>query len=395
MKAVILAAWKWERLMPLTQTKPKPMVKVFGKPILEHVLESVEPFVDEITIVVKYYKETIIEEVWDRFRWKPINYVVQWEEKGTAAALRNVNLEGDLLILNGDTIYDPQDIKNLVENSKYGILAKEVETPSLYGVFEIDDQGVIKSVIEKSPNPPSNLANIGAYKLPSEILRLAREVPVSPRWEYELTDALNKLFPLYEIKAIPLSWEFLDIGYPWHILRANAHFFAKYKPGIYWKGKIEEGAQINPQSVVILSPGSIIKKGTTVDGNLFLWENAIVGPNAFIRGNVVVGANSFVGFSVEAKNIAVGENSKIPHLSYVGDSIIGDEVNIGGGTLVANLRHDGANVLYLAKGKLVDTGLRKFGCVIGDGAKLGIWTKIYPWRQIQARQTTLPWEIVR
>ncbi len=395
MEAVILAAWKWERLMPLTQTKPKPMVKVFGKPILEHVLDGVAPFVDKITIVVRHYKEAIIEVFWEDFKWTPIQYIVQWEEKGTAAALRNVDAKGDVLILNWDTIYNSQDIENLVQKPKYGILAKEVEDPSLYGVFEVDGRRIIQKVIEKPQNPPSNLVNIGAYKLPSQVLEESRNVPLSPRWEYELTDALNKLFPIYEIEAIPLTWEFLDIGYPWHILRANAYFFAKYKPGIYWDGEIEEGVQIEPGSVVILSSGSKIKKGTIVSGNLFLGKNAHVGPNSFVRWNVVVWNNSSIWFSVEVKNVAIWDNTKIPHLSYIWDSVIGDEVNIGGGTIVANLRHDAKNVSYLVKWKLVDTGLRKFGCVIGDGAKLGIKTLVYPGRQIWAWQTTLPWEIVK
>ena len=395
MKWIILAAGKWERLMPLTQTKPKPMVKVFGKSLLEHVLDGIAPFVDEIMIVVRYYKEAIMEGIWQEFKWIPINYVIQWDKKGTAAALRDVEAKDDVLILNGDTIYDQQDIKNLVETPDYGILAKEVDNPSLYGVFEIDSNWIIQRVVEKSPNPPSNLANIGAYKLPAEILKYAREVSLSPRWEYELTDALNELFSKYTIKAIPLTWEFLDIGYPWHILRANAYFFSKYKPGIYWEGEIEEWVQIYPDAIVILSPGSVIKKWAIINGNLFLGENAIVGPNSFVRWNVVIWNNSLIGFSVETKNISAGDNTKIPHLSYVWDSILGDNVNVAWWTIIANLRHDGKNISYLVKWELVDTGLRKFWCVIWDNAKLGIWTRIYPWRQIGANQTTLPWEIVR
>ncbi len=395
MEAVILAAWKWERLMPLTQTKPKPMVKVFGKPILEHVLETIQPFVNKIIIVVKHHKEAIIDNFWKAFKWTPIQYVVQWDEKGTGAALRNVMVEEDLVILNGDTIYSSQDIKNLIAHKGYGILAKEVESPSLYGVFEIDQQGLIKRVIEKPSNPPSKLANIGAYKLPADILKYVHEIPISPRGEYEITDALNILFSMYEIKAIPLWGVFLDIGFPWHILKANTYFFTKYEAGIYGNWDIEDWVQIHPGAVVILSQGSRIKKGSVIAWNLFLWRGANVGPNSFIRDNVVVWNNSMIGFSVELKNVVIGDNTKVPHLSYLGDSIIWDNVNIWWGSIVANLRHDEKNVFYLVKGKLTDTGLRKFGCVIWDGAKLGVNTLIYPGRQIAAGQTTLPWEIVK
>ena len=86
---------------------------------------------------------------------------------------------------------------------------------------------------------------------------------------------------------------------------------------------------------------------------------------------------------------------KIPHLSYVGDSILGRNCNLGAGTIVANLRHDGQTVKSMVKGKLVDTRREKFGCVLGDGVKTGINTSIYPGRKIWPHRFTKPSEVVR
>ena len=83
------------------------------------------------------------------------------------------------------------------------------------------------------------------------------------------------------------------------------------------------------------------------------------------------------------------------HLSYVGDSIIGENCNLGAGTITANLRHDNKNVMFKAKGKLIDTGRRKFGTVLGNGVKTGIGTMIYPGRVISSKGSTKPGEVVK
>ena len=87
-------------------------------------------------------------------------------------------------------------------------------------------------------------------------------------------------------------------------------------------------------------------------------------------------------------------NVSAGHLSYIGDSIIGDSTNLGAGTITANFRHDGKNHRSEVNGQLVDTGRRKFGCVIGNDVHTGIHTSIYPGRKIWPHKSTLPGEIV-
>ena len=89
------------------------------------------------------------------------------------------------------------------------------------------------------------------------------------------------------------------------------------------------------------------------------------------------------------------DNSRVGHLSYVGDSVIGENVNLGAGTCIANLRHDGKYIKSEIKGTLADSGLSKLGAFIGDGAKTGINTSIYPGRKIWPGKTTLPGEVVK
>jgi bifunctional UDP-N-acetylglucosamine pyrophosphorylase/glucosamine-1-phosphate N-acetyltransferase len=123
-------------------------------------------------------------------------------------------------------------------------------------------------------------------------------------------------------------------------------------------------------------------------------ENCTIGPNCFIRSCTTIGNDSKVGNAVEIKNSIIGDNTSIGHLSYVGDSVIGDYVNLGAGTITANLRHDDKNISSPVKGDMVDSGRRKLGAIIGDNVHTGINTSIYPGRKIWPEKTTLPGEIV-
>jgi len=90
----------------------------------------------------------------------------------------------------------------------------------------------------------------------------------------------------------------------------------------------------------------------------------------------------------------LGDNCRLSHLAYLGDSVLGKDVTFSGMCITANLRHDEENVKSMVKDKLIDTGLKKFGTAIGDGAKLGVGTKIYPGRKMWPNTTTVPGEVV-
>jgi bifunctional UDP-N-acetylglucosamine pyrophosphorylase/glucosamine-1-phosphate N-acetyltransferase len=98
---------------------------------------------------------------------------------------------------------------------------------------------------------------------------------------------------------------------------------------------------------------------------------------------------------VEVKNSILMDRAATPHLSYVGDSVIGERSNLGAGTITANVRHDGKNVMSAVKGAQVDSGRRKLGAIIGDDVHTGINTSIYPGRKLWPNTSTYPGEVVR
>lgn len=183
-----------------------------------------------------------------------------------------------------------------------------------------------------------------------------------------------------------------EIKYAWDLLKVNEQVISSLSEDKI-DGKVYESAVI--EGNVQIGEGTKILPGVYIEGNVIIGKDCKVGPNCYIRGNTFIGDNCHVGQSVEIKNSILMNRTNVGHLSYVGDSVLGTKVNFGAGTTTSNLRHDNANHKSVVQGKLVDTGRRKFGVVIGDGVHTGINTSFYPGRKMWPGTTTLPGEVVQ
>lgn len=392
MKAIILAAWEWSRLRPLTNTTPKPMIKIFWKPILEHNIEHIYKYVKEIIIVVKYKAEIIESYFWNNFKWVPIKYHLQNDEKWTWAAIKWLKLDTEVLILNWDSIFDKDDLKEIIKLKWYWVLVKKVQTPEKYGIFKVDNENKILEIVEKPEEFIWDLANLWVYKLSSQIFQIVDDIKLSKRWEYEITDALNLFANKYDFKAIEIKNEFIDVWYPWDILNANSIFLNKMKKSnIKWK--VEKNVTIKWN--VIIEELAIIKSWTYIEWNVYIWKNSSIWPNAYIRWNTTFWENCKIGNAVEIKNCSLWDNSHVAHLSYIWDSIIWNNVNIGWWFISANLRHDNKNIKVMVKWELIDSKLRKLWIIIWDNVKTWIKSYSMPGRIIENDTFTMPWEIIK
>jgi len=154
--------------------------------------------------------------------------------------------------------------------------------------------------------------------------------------------------------------------------------------------KIEEQIVKRGTGNVILGAGVEIKPGVHIEGNVIIGDGSVVGPNCYIRGSTSIGHNCRVGNGVEIKNSIIMDNSKVPHLSYIGDSVIGEHCNMGAGTSSGNLRHDHKNVKVLVKGKVVESSRHKIGFFAADWTQTGVGTMIYPGRLLGPFAWTAP-----
>lgn len=189
-----------------------------------------------------------------------------------------------------------------------------------------------------------------------------------------------------------LKEKILGCVYPWNLLEINEWVVGGLSEN-------EISGEIHPSAVIEgflkLGAGSKILPGVFIEGNVVIGENCKIGPNCYVRGNTSIGNGCHMGQSVEVKNSIILDRTCVGHLSYVGDSILGEGVNFGAGTIVSNLRHDGENHRSRVGDEWVDTGRRKFGVIVGDHVHTGIGTLIYPGRKIWPHATTCPGEIVR
>lgn len=392
MKAVVLAAGEGTRLAPLTTTRPKPLVPVGGKPLIKHVLDACAPYVDEFVVVVGYRGDQVRAALGHEFAGRAVEYVEQHDQLGTAHAVAQAcdRIEGRFLVLNGDVVFDEAVVASLAGSAGHAIATMLVENPSAYGVVSVNE-GQLTGLVEKPDNPPSNLVNLGLYAFEPSVFDAIDEVPESERGEYEITDAVESLRRMGErISVVEHDGEWLDVGRPWDVLMATERLLDNLSPRV--EGEIEAGATLD--GPVVVEGGARVRDGAYVEGPVVVQSGADVGPNAYVRGATVLAGDTHVGNGVEVKNSVLLPGATVGHLSYVGDSVLGADVNIGAGTKVANLRHDDDNVTMRIKGETVDTGRRKFGVVCGDGVKTGINTSLNAGVKLEADSRTKPGEVV-
>ncbi len=367
MQTVILAAGQGTRMRPLTDRRPKPMLPVADRPLMAHTADAaVEAGTSELLLVVGYEAEDVREYFGDEYRGTPVRYAVQAEQRGTAHAVRAAreHLDGRFAVLNGDDIYDAASVARLFAGGP-AVGSYEVADPRPYGVFDIAD-GEVEGIVEKPADPPSSRVNVGAYVFPAEA-RAWLDVEESERGEEEITDVLARAVDERSVRAVDVD-RWMGVGRPWELLEANEWKVGELDREI--RGEVAATADLRGD--VVVEEGATVEPGVVVEGPVLVRAGAHVGPNAYVRGHTLLGENTRVGNAVEVKNSVIMAETAVPHLSYVGDSVLGRDVNFGAGTTVANLRHDDEAVRLTVKGERVSTGRRKFGVVVGDGVKTGI-----------------------
>jgi UDP-N-acetylglucosamine diphosphorylase / glucose-1-phosphate thymidylyltransferase / UDP-N-acetylgalactosamine diphosphorylase / glucosamine-1-phosphate N-acetyltransferase / galactosamine-1-phosphate N-acetyltransferase len=396
MKAVVLVAGKGTRMEPLTSGCPKVMLQVANKPILEHILNSaIDAGIEGFVFITGYLEEQIREYFGDGSKWGvSIEYIRQQEQLGTANAIGCVkgHVDGAFLVLNGDMLIGQEDLKSLVSRTEEAVICvKEVDNPSDFGVLETENSRVVR-IIEKPKNPPTNLANAGIYLFRQSIFDFIDRTQLSVRNEFEITDSIQMLIDSGEtVGYSPLEGRWIDIGYSWDLLKANEYLLKSLQGRC--KGSVEPNATIKGE--VVIGEGTLIRNGSYIEGPVIIGENCDIGPNCFIRPSTAIGNHVRVGNAVEIKNTIIMEKTHVGHLSYVGDSVIGHRCNFGAGTKVANLRHDGKNIKVMIKGKIIDSGRRKLGVIMGDDVHTGINTSINIGVIMETGKSTSPGEIVK
>ena len=382
MQCLVLAAGDGKRMLPLTARTAKPLLRVAGRPFITHTMDVLEASgIEEIALLVGWQREEVMFYFAQMDDEPSPHFIEQAERLGTAHAIAQAEdwIKGPFLCINGDVLPGEGTVRRLLEASvddaSAAVMAcTHVDNPAGYGIVETDETGCVTGIFEKPDRPMGDLVNAGMYAFPKDIFDAIRETPLSPRGEYEITTTFEVLMAEGRLRSLDMEEPWIEVTYPWDILRANRHLMEGLEGSV--EGKVEEGVRL--EGAVQVREGARVRSGAYVQGPVIIDKGADVGPNCYVRPTTYIGLECRVGNAVEVKNTILMDRSNIPHHNYVGDSVIMEDVNLGAGTKVANLRLDEGPVPSMSRGRRVDTGLRKLGAIIGPGVKTGINCSIDP-----------------
>jgi len=354
-QAVILAAGEGQRLRPFTATKPKAMLSIAGKPILQYVIESLaQNGIRDIIIVVGYRREQVFDYMGSGERFGvDITYVTQERQLGTAHALTQAKAvtESEFLVLPGDNLIEADAISQFVVVKPEAMLVSRVDNPARYGVVTIEN-GMVKDIVEKPEEAESNVVNTGIYAFTTKIFSFIET-------QLDIPDALNNMLAQGEpISAQEAVGTWLDVVYPWDILSLNDVVLRQLRTNL----------------------GGTIETGVSLKGLVSVGKDTVIRSNSYIVGPVVVGNNCDIGPNVcILPATSIGNNVVVSSFSNVKNSVIGNDVNIGPGCIIQDSIIDSGCIIkghftaYSGEADVKIDGHRpvNIGAMLGEGCSLG------------------------
>ncbi len=314
-QAIVLAAGEGQRLRPFTVTRPKAMLSIADKPILQFVVESLaQNGIRNIIFVVGYRKEQVYDYMGSGEQFGvDITYVTQETQLGTAHALSQVKdmAENEFLVLPGDNLIEAHTIADFMQIKPEAVLVKRVSDPVRYGVVNIDG-GEVKDIVEKPKEPVSNVVNTGIYAFTKDIFKFTESI-------LDIPDALNNMIAEgYTIQALETEGTWLDVVYPWDIISLNDAVLRNIEVSL--GGTIESGASIKGK--VMVGEGTVVRSGSCIYGPAVIGSGCDIGPNVCIMPATSIGDNVVISPFTEIKNSVIGNDVTIGAGCIISDSVI-------------------------------------------------------------------------
>jgi bifunctional UDP-N-acetylglucosamine pyrophosphorylase/glucosamine-1-phosphate N-acetyltransferase len=382
MKAIILAAGEGTHLSPFSETRPISMIGVAGRTMLDNTFALLKSAgINDIFIVVGHKKDKLIERLQQQdHNGLNLHYVEQKRKLGIGHAVMQVKNKispGEyFLLLYGDTL-TAENIFSKVQQSFHSFkcpVASICLPPSnqMFGNVFLNARMEITKIVEKPKG--NNLGNYvlsGVFILPASFFKLLESSGNS------MEKALKKVVAGEGLRASMWEDEWLDVVYPWEILTANKMIMDSWQESSIAKTATLE-ANVTLQGIVHIKAGAIIKSGAVLEGPCCIGEGSYIGNNSLIRSYTSVGKNCSVGSGVELKNCVVMDNSQIGRLSFVGDSVLGENVDMGAGCMTVNRTVDWKPISVKNGKRPMGTGMKKLGAFLGDGVVVGAGNTLQP-----------------
>jgi len=377
MQAIILAAGESSRFWPLN-SRHKSLIKIMGKPIIQWTLEGLKRAKIKDIIIVQGPKRDIENEIGDGSQLGVnLEYVVQKEPMGMGNAILCAEnlIKDDFFVLNAERIdienfAGPMNKKAMETGAKMVLLGGKTDRPWLYGILDVDGDKAV-SITEKPKQPKSDIKAVGIYLVPKNFFYYYKRVK---EHMYAFEDALQLYMKENDARVVMAGKETCDLKYPWNLFNVLKSLWGSLK------SEIDETAEISKN---VVTDGTVhVGKNTkvlenAVLKNCYIGDNCVIGNNSLIRDYTNIENNAVIGANCEMTRSIIQDNVHI-HSGYIGDSIIGRNSRIGAGIITANVRLDRREIKSVVKGEKIGTGLKSFGTVVGEKARLGIRVSTMP-----------------
>ena len=352
--AIVMAAGKGTRMK---SKNSKLVQKIYGKEIVKRAVENAEKAgVKDIVAVVGYKKEEVMKVLGDN-----IKYAFQDEMLGTGHAVMQAKeylkgKKGKVLVLNGDVpLIRPETLNKLIEksieNKEYATLLTAIyDDPTGYGRIVRDEGGNIEGIVEEKDTTEEQKKiteiNAGIYCFDIEALLEALEkiTPNNKQGEYYITDVIqimNNRGLKTGAVIVEDNTEILGINDRIQLGILTKVLQMRINTELMKHGVIEDTNTTYIYDDVEIGMDTVIHPNTTIKSGVIIGEDCEIGPNSYIREGCKLANKVKIGSFVEIKKAIIGEGTKVPHLSYMGDCEIGEKCNIGCGTITCN--YDGFN----------------------------------------------------
>jgi bifunctional UDP-N-acetylglucosamine pyrophosphorylase/glucosamine-1-phosphate N-acetyltransferase len=375
MKALVLTGGAGRTLVPFSATRPKAMTVVAGGSLLRRTLNHLrEAGIADVTIVVGQHGEKVEQTFGDGSALGlNLSYVRQPSALGIADAIRCARarfIPGEYFVLvYGDVVTSGNAFLQLLRSFntfKAPIAGVCLPGPptARYGNVYLSGTRITRVIEKPRERGLGNYVLSGMFVLPAEIFAWLDEGTA------EMEQLIGRLIAERELHASIWEDGWIDVEYPWDVLAANRLVMDTWN-----EARISREARLDA-NVTITGPvriegGSVIRSGAVLAGPCYIGPNCYVGNNVLVRSYSSLGAGSTIGYGVELKNCVLFGNSRVGRLSFIGDSVIGENVDIGSGTMTVNERIDRRPIALDIRGERVDSGLVKLGSFVGDGVKIG------------------------
>jgi UDP-N-acetylglucosamine diphosphorylase / glucose-1-phosphate thymidylyltransferase / UDP-N-acetylgalactosamine diphosphorylase / glucosamine-1-phosphate N-acetyltransferase / galactosamine-1-phosphate N-acetyltransferase len=391
MKAIILAAGKGGNLLPFSQTRPIPLVSVAGTDVFDNTIGLLKNSgINDIFAVVGHQKEKVIERIGEHsHNGLNIHYLEQKKlgEIGVAVSQAKSKISpGEYFMLVYGDIVASSNIFSKVQQSFHSFksaVASICLPPSneMFGNVFLNAQMKITQIIEKPKNNDlGNYVLAGVYILPSKFFEILEKN------RYSMEKSIREMAEKEGLWASMWEDEWLDIVYPWEILTANQILMNSWEASLISSSATLEG-NVTMQGPVRIEDNVVVKAGAVLEGPCSIGKGSYIGNNSLIRSYTSLGEGCSVGYGVEMKNCVVFKNSRIGRLSFIGDSVLGEGVDVGAGSMTVNRSTDWSPVEVKLGRKNFKTGRTKLGAFVGDGVIIGAGNTIEPGTIIAPRKS--------